>query len=60
MNNLKKYRKMFKLTQRDLALSLNVTRQTVNAIETGRHNPKLPLALKIAKTFNCKIEDLFE
>ena len=58
-NNIKKYRKLLKLRQEDLAESLNVTRQTINAIEAGKHNPSLKLAFKLAKIFNCRIEDLF-
>ncbi|MBW2988840.1 helix-turn-helix transcriptional regulator [Candidatus Woesearchaeota archaeon] len=58
-NNLKKYRKMLKLRQEDLAKSLNTTRQTINSIELGKHNPGLRLAFKIAKEFNCSIEELF-
>ena len=58
-NNIKKYRKLLKLRQEDLAESLNVTRQTINAIEAGKHSPNLKLAFKLAKIFNCRIEDLF-
>ena len=50
---------MLKLRQEDLAEDLGVSRQTINAIETGKYNPSLPLAFKLAKIFNCKIEDLF-
>ncbi|MBW2974803.1 helix-turn-helix transcriptional regulator [Candidatus Woesearchaeota archaeon] len=59
-NNLKRYRKMLKLRQEDLAESLDVTRQTINAIESGKHDPSLKLTFKLAKAFNCRIEDLFE
>lgn len=59
-NNIKKYRNLLKLRQEDLAESLNVTRQTINAIELGKHDPSLELAFKLAKLFNCRIEDLFE
>jgi putative transcriptional regulator len=48
------------LTQADLADLLNVSRQTVNALETGRYDPSLPLAFAIAKLFKCAIEDIFE
>ena len=58
-NNIKKYRKMLKLRQEDLAFSLNVTRQTIHAIEQGKHNPSLRLAFKLCKIFNCKIDELF-
>jgi putative transcriptional regulator len=47
------------MTQGDLAEALNVSRQTVNAIETGRYDPSLPLAFAIARLFKCKIEDVF-
>jgi putative transcriptional regulator len=39
--------------------ALNVSRQTVNAIETGRYDPSLPLAFAIARLFKCFIEDVF-
>lgn len=47
-------------TQQDLAQRLDVSRQTVNAIETGRYDPSLPLAFRIASTFESTIEALFE
>ncbi|HWA31291.1 MAG TPA: helix-turn-helix transcriptional regulator [Rhizomicrobium sp.] len=47
------------MTQGDLADALNVSRQTVNALETGRYDPSLPLAFAIAKLFRLKIEDIF-
>ncbi len=47
------------LTQSDLADRLNVSRQTVNAIETGRYDPSLPLAFAIARLFKCSIEEIF-
>lgn len=47
------------LTQADLAAELNVTRQTVIAIESGKYDPSLPLAFAIARTFSQKIEDIF-
>ncbi|MES1257823.1 MAG: helix-turn-helix transcriptional regulator [Acidobacteriota bacterium] len=47
------------MTQADLADALNVSRQTVNALETGRYDPSLPLAFAIAKLFKCRIEDIF-
>jgi putative transcriptional regulator len=47
------------MTQGELADALNVSRQTVNAIETGRYDPSLPLAFAIARLFKCQIEDIF-
>jgi len=47
-------------SQGDLAERLEVSRQTVNAIETGKYDPSLPLAFKIAKLFRTSIEDVFE
>ena len=47
-------------SQADLAERLQVSRQTVNAIETGRYDPSLPLAFKLARLFRRSIEDLFE
>lgn len=46
-------------TQADLALRLYVSRQTINALEAGRYDPSLPLAFKIARLFERKIEDIF-
>jgi putative transcriptional regulator len=46
-------------TQGDLADQLEVSRQTVNALETGRYDPSLPLAFALAKLFKRKIEDIF-
>ena len=46
-------------SQADLAKRLSVSRQTVNAIETGRNDPSLPLAFKIAHLFDALIEEIF-
>jgi putative transcriptional regulator len=46
-------------TQAELAAALGVSRQTVNAIETGKYDPSLPLAFKLAGLFRCRIEELF-
>ena len=46
-------------SQADLAERLDVSRQTVNAIETGKYDPSLPLAFKIAKLFDRSIESIF-
>ena len=47
-------------SQGDLADKLGVSRQTVNALETGKYDPSLPLAFKIARLFGRRIEDVFE
>jgi putative transcriptional regulator len=59
-NKLKEYRENNKMTQEKLADVTEVTRQTIISIENGKYIPSLPLALKFAKTFKCKVEDLFE
>lgn len=46
-------------SQDDLAKLVNVSRQTINAIEREKYDPSLPLALKIAKVFNKKVEEIF-
>jgi putative transcriptional regulator len=58
-NKLKVYRAMHDLTQEGLADKLNVTRQTIIAIEKGKYAPSLELAFKIAELFDVKIEDVF-
>ena len=61
MNNLmRQLRSELGWSQADLAERLGVSRQTVNAIETGRYDPSLPLAFKIAKVFERPIEAIFE
>jgi putative transcriptional regulator len=46
-------------SQADLAERLEVSRQSVNAIETGKYDPSLPLAFKLARLFSMRIEDIF-
>ncbi|WP_295148924.1 helix-turn-helix transcriptional regulator [uncultured Peptoniphilus sp.] len=53
-------RKEKKLSQAELADIVGVTRQTITSIETGKYIASLPLAYKIAKYFNLKIEDVFD
>jgi len=59
-NRLKVLRAERDWSQADLATRLGVSRQTVNAIETGRYHPSLPLAFDIARVFACRIEDIFQ
>ena len=58
-NRLKVLRAERNWTQADLADALNVSRQTVNAIETGKFDPSLPLAFRAARLFGMPIEELF-
>ncbi|MBB1294295.1 helix-turn-helix transcriptional regulator [Pseudoalteromonas sp. SR44-5] len=59
-NRLKVLRAEHDLTQAKLAELLDVSRQTVNAIEKGKFDPSLPLAFKAARLFKLKIEDIFQ
>lgn len=58
-NRLKVLRAEKNWSQADLAAALGVSRQTVNALETGRYDPSLPLAFKIARVFEQPIESIF-
>jgi putative transcriptional regulator len=58
-NQVRKLRGEQSWSQADLAERLDVSRQTVNAIETGKYDPSLPLAFKIAKLFGRPIESIF-
>ena len=58
-NRLKVLRAERSWSQQDLADRLEVSRQSVNAIETGRYDPSLPLAFRIAEAFELAIEDIF-
>ena len=58
-NRLKVLRAERDWTQTDLASALNVTRQTIHAIETDKYDPSLPLAFKISILFNLPIEQIF-
>ncbi|MCH1539156.1 MAG: helix-turn-helix transcriptional regulator [Flavobacteriaceae bacterium] len=60
LNNLEEYRKSAGLTQQELSISAEVSRKSINAIENGIYIPSTVLALKIAKTINCRVEDLFQ
>jgi putative transcriptional regulator len=59
-NGLKRLRAARGWSQQDLAEKLEVSRQSVNAIETGRYDPSLPLAFRIAELFGVPIEEVFE
>lgn len=58
-NNLKTLRAEQEWTQADLAGRVGVSRQTINAIEKGKFDPSLPLAFRLARLFNLKIEEIF-
>jgi putative transcriptional regulator len=59
-NRLKILRAERDWSQAELAGRLDVSRQAVNAIETGKHDPSLPLAFRIARLFDLRIEDIFD
>ena len=59
-NRIKVLRAEHNLTQADLADKLDVSRQTINALETGKYDPSLPLAFKLARLFGLRIEDIFQ
>lgn len=59
-NRLKVLRAERNWSQGDLAERLQVSRQSVNAIETGKYDPSLPLAFRIARVFDLPIESIFE
>ncbi|HEV2778448.1 MAG TPA: helix-turn-helix transcriptional regulator [Actinophytocola sp.] len=58
-NRLKDLRTERNWTQADLAQRISVSRQTVNAIEKGKFDPSLPVAFRLARLFNLKIEEIF-
>ena len=59
-NKLRELRASKEWSQSDLADKLVVSRQTINAIETEKYDPSLPLAFKVARLFKLSIEDIFE
>jgi putative transcriptional regulator len=59
-NSVRDLRTRLNLTQADLAEKLGVSRQTVNAIETEKYDPSLPLAFKIAKIFRKPLDEIFK
>ena len=60
INNLEKLRRSASLTQQELSIKAEVSRKSINAVENGVYVPSTVLALKIAKTLNCKVEELFQ
>jgi putative transcriptional regulator len=60
LNNLQQLRKAAHLTQQELSEAAEVSRKSINAIENGIYIPSTVLALKIAKTIKCRVEDLFQ
>jgi putative transcriptional regulator len=59
-NDLKVWRAKADVTQADLADAVDVSRQTINAIERGRYDPSLELAFKLAEYFDCRVKDVFD
>jgi putative transcriptional regulator len=59
-NRLRVLRAERQWSQAELAFRLDVSRQAVNAIETGKHDPSLPLAFRIARLFQLSIEEIFD
>ena len=60
LNNLEELRKAAGLTQQELSESAEVSRKSINAIENGVYVPSTVLTLKIAKTLDCNVEDLYK
>ena len=58
-NDLKERRETAGMSQADLAAAVDVTRQTINAIERERYDPSLKLAFELADYFECSIENIF-
>lgn len=58
-NNIRELRSQHNMTQEQLSRLVGVSRQSIVAIETGRYNPSLALAFKIALQFQCTIEEVF-
>ncbi len=58
-NRLEELRKQLGIKQEDLAIALEVSRQTIGSLENGRYNPSIILAFKIAKYFNMTVEEIF-
>jgi len=59
-NKIRELRETYQLTQKELGEKVGVSRQAINAVETGKFEPSIWLAYKLAKYFNMMIEDLFD
>jgi len=59
-NKLRELRAAKEWSQAELAAKLGVSRQTINAIETEKYDPSLPLAFKVARLFKTSVEEIFE
>lgn len=59
-NRIKELRRKMGLRQEDVANQLNVTRQTIIAVENNKYNPSLELAMKLARLLNTSVEELFQ
>jgi putative transcriptional regulator len=60
LNNVRELRTERGLSQAELAAAMQVSRQTINAIETERYTPSLPLALALARYFETTVEEMFD
>lgn len=60
LNHLKEYRARINVNQQEMGRLVGVSRQTISQIERGDYSPSVTLALKIAKVFNVRVEDIFD
>ncbi len=60
INKVKEFREKFNLTQKELGEKIGVSRQAINAIETGKFDPSIWLAYDLAKYFGSNIEEIFD
>jgi len=58
-NRLEEIRKQREISQQEMAIALEVSRQTISSLENGRYNPSIVLAFKIARYFDMSIEEIF-
>jgi putative transcriptional regulator len=58
-NDIRSLRKARQLSQQQLGEAMDVSRQTINSIETGRYTPSLPLAIALARYFELPVEEIF-